>query len=199
MTMRKKITIYGIVCLLTGSLSLWTGYTLSKNPQEDTHDSTLANRSAAVQDETQAPVQSETPIAEAAERIVPSTLMVYEYVYKDGGIQETTQDNSPYFLLDKTEEEISDMFSDWEIVSFTSEKVVLRKTLEEKSGQYYILGIQDGCIAVFYSEPVNGSKLKEVTSTPVSALSAEEQIRLREGINVDGKEELMRLLEDYGS
>jgi len=60
----------------------------------------------------------------------------------------------------------------------------------------YVVGIFNGYIAVYYA---SGGNIKEVTSTPVSALVEEEQQRLANGIPIYNDEQLVRILQDYGS
>lgn len=133
------------------------------------------------------------------EKITPSTKMVYEYYYVGDGKIETTEEIPPYFLLDMTEEDMKDTFIDWDILAFDSKEVVMRKNIQGKSDQYYIVGVHEGYIAVFYETETNGSTLKELTDMPVSAFAKEEQDRLRAGIHVSGNNELIKILEDYGS
>ena len=61
----------------------------------------------------------------------------------------------------------------------------------------YLVGTSNGFLAVFYG--TSGDSIKEVTTTPTTALPPEEQLRLLEGIRVYTNEELVRVLQDYGS
>jgi len=62
----------------------------------------------------------------------------------------------------------------------------------------YIIGVQNGFIAVFIDDG-EAIRLKAETEIPIHALPEEEQLRLIEGIRVDSAAALARLLEDYGS
>ena len=62
----------------------------------------------------------------------------------------------------------------------------------------FIVGVQDGFIAVFLDDGTSVS-LKETTGIPILALPEEEQARLTHGIRVFTPAELARILEDYGS
>lgn len=132
-------------------------------------------------------------------RITPSTKMVYEYYYTEDGVTQTLEDVPPYFLLDMTLEDMKKVYTDWQIVSFSSKEVVMRKTVEAKSNEQYIIGEQNGYVAVFYKEPQHGIILHEITNTPLSALPLEERERLQEGISVIGDENLSKILSDYTS
>ena len=150
--------------------------------------------------DTAAAVPAPIPMAASAPvKIQPTTQMVYEYVYSDDGFIETAEETAPYFLLDADEERISMLFSDWEILQFSEDTVVMRKEMPGASIQHYIVSVQDGFVSVFYQQPINGSILKEITNTPVSTLHEDEQRRLLRGVPVSGEDELIRILQDYGS
>lgn len=136
---------------------------------------------------------------ENAVAISKNTTMVYEYYYTDDGLTDTTEESPPHFLLDKTRDFFERSLPDWEVLEFSEEKVVLRKSVDGRSAQHYTLGVYEGFIAVFYDDEVNGTNLREITNTPINALSPEEQEKLRQGIQIKGDEDLYRALEDYGS
>jgi hypothetical protein len=62
----------------------------------------------------------------------------------------------------------------------------------------YMLGIYNGFVAVYYG--ADGTEgVKEITDSPANALPREEWMRLADGIKADNEEELVKLLQDYGS
>ena len=131
-------------------------------------------------------------------KIRADTTIIYEYCHEDGQV-DTSRERAPYFLIGMTEEEMVRRFTDWRVAEFSGDRVVMQKDVPGKSGHYYIVGVKDGYIAVFYQFPVNGTNLKEITDTPVSALSARERQRLEDGIEITGEAALARIMEDYGS
>ncbi len=136
---------------------------------------------------------------EAPVLVKESTTIVYEYYYKGDGISEITEEKPPYFLLDKSRTYFEETFVDWEVLNFSEDKVILRKSVEGDSSQHYVLGIHEGYVAVFYEDEINGTNLKEITSTPVNALTGEDRQRLEQGIHIQGNERLIKALEDFGS
>jgi len=132
-------------------------------------------------------------------RITANTRLIYEYQYEEDSIIDRTEEDAPYFLINKTEEDIRELYNDWDVLKFTEGEVVLRRTIEGMSRQYFYIGVMDGYIAVFYQNPINGSNLKEITSTPYSILPLQEQYKLLKGVEVAGEENLIRMLEDYTS
>jgi len=89
--------------------------------------------------------------------------------------------------------------SDWDIIRFSSEKVIMRKVIEGSSKEAYIIGEKDGYLAVYFEDAEKGFRLKEKTEIPLYVLPAEEERKIKIGIHVNGDEELARILSDYNS
>jgi hypothetical protein len=137
--------------------------------------------------------------AERAARLKAGAKIIYEYISQLDGSIEKSEETAPYFLIGKTLEDIKTLYKDWQTLTFTEDLIVLRKAANLPGAQKYILGVLDGQITVFYKNPVNGSNIKEITSAPVAALPREEQQKLLDGVEIETEDELMRMLEDYGS
>lgn len=134
---------------------------------------------------------------EDAVRINRNTKIIYEYVYSDNEHVQS-EETSPYFLIGLTEKEFMEIYYGWDIAVFTEDSVILRKQLQAGSEQY-IVGIKDGYVAVFYDSAQKSDNVKEVTATPINSLTPDEQIKLKEGVYVSGRDNLIKILEDYGS
>ena len=192
--MNKKIyfILFFIVILLVAICSMYIGY---KIYDEDANNKNIVPYKAEVNTLT-----NEKPVDNIkTEKISPSTKMVYEYIYKDDNITETVEDVPPYFLIDLTRTDLENNFKDWQVKSFSNKEVVLQKAIEGESTQHYIIGEYDGYVAVFYEKEINGTKIKEITDISISSLPKEEQEKLKKGINIIGKLELIKFLEDYSS
>ena len=75
----------------------------------------------------------------------------------------------------------------------------MKKSVDGPSSQRYVIGEKDGYIAVYYDVENEGMILKELTSTPITALSDSDRRNVEIGIRIIGKERLVRALEDYTS
>ena len=128
-----------------------------------------------------------------------STKMVYQYYYKDEGTMEESQEVPPYFLLGFDFNDMLEYYPDWQIVSFSGEEVVMRKIVDEKKENSFIITQKDGYIAVYYEDENKGEILYQITETPISVLTQEEQVRLNDGIIVKGEYELTKILAEYTS
>lgn len=196
--MSKKGYLWlAVVCTVIGTISFFVtaNYVAEKVPQ-------IAQ--SAGEPEAKAILQkdSESQEQEASSttnKIQPYTQMVYQYYYPQDGITKVQEEVPPYFLLDLTLEDVKRLYEDWQIISFSDKKVIMRRSMNGSSDERYILGQQDGSVAVFYEEEKNGISLHELTKIPVSSLPPEEQERLQEGIFVLGYENLSKVLADLGS
>lgn len=190
--MNKKIyfVLFFVAIFLISLVSMFVGYSLFNKSQ---------NNNSAIKYTQQQP-QQEQPVNNITQhKITSSTKMVYEYFYKKDSITERVEDVPPYFLVGLTRQDLEQNFPDWVVKSFSSDEVLMQKTIDAESTQHYIVKDYDGIVAVFYKTPIEGNDIKEITDIMTNTLPKEEQDKLKQGIEIKGKEELYRLLEGYTS
>ncbi|WP_250277942.1 BofC C-terminal domain-containing protein [[Clostridium] colinum] len=192
--MYKKIyfALFFITIVLVAIIGIAIGYNMYNNDKNEVIEYKTQVDTDFLEEEKQ--VDNIT-----VAKITPSTKMTYEYVFKEDNITEVVEDVPPYFLIDLTREDLENNFKDWQIKSFSEREVVLQKAIEGESTQHYIIGEYEGYIAVFYEKYINDTNIKEITNIPLESLPQEEQDRIKKGIKITGKEELMKFLESYGS
>lgn len=134
----------------------------------------------------------------SVDRITSNTRMIYEHFDRISGEIEVLEAFAPNFMLRKNQQDIEQTFSEWNVISFTEEEVVIRREVENRISRLYTLGIQDDFIAIFHGANL-GTNLKELTDIHAGRLPDEEIERLREGVPVYTQDELIRRLEDYSS
>ena len=120
---------------------------------------------------------------------------------------------APGFLIGMTKEELNDYVKKYmenlslaeyeaglqayDIISFSENKVVLRKTYDAAKIQYkYYVNISDGMVTVYYSDM---KSVYEYTHIPAVDLSEKDRIALSKGIYVKDREELYSILEGFSS
>lgn len=147
------------------------------------------------------------------EYITPSTkYTLQEYDLKTNSLVKKEL-NTPEFLIGLTREDVITYVSNYvkdmpladyekglvsfELIAFSKEEVVLRKSYNSDLVQYkYYLAVQDGLITVYYSDK---KTVFEYTDIEVGSLSEEEQIELNHGKYIKDSEELYGILESYSS
>lgn len=201
--MLKKISIglFIVFILFLMFIGVSIGYNIYNVPKEldiqiventKTEDEDLKEANADFFEEEEKAVDSIN-----VPKITPSTKMVYKYFYKADNITETVEDVPPYFLLDFTRQDLEREFELWQVESFSEKEVVMKTVIDGESTQHYIIGEYDGFLAVFYEKEINENNLKEITDIPLSSLSSEEQAKIKEGIKIFGKDELIKFLQNY--
>ena len=125
--------------------------------------------------------------------------LIFEYYHRYDGARVVEEQALPYFLAGKGIDDLSAIFSGWQIENYGENGALLKKDIAQPKLQHYLVTAQNGYIAVFYDEGIDGQKLKELTDTPISALPEPERERLSSGILIQGEDALIRLLEDLSS
>lgn len=206
--MVKKKEFWILVCLtvVTSISTFLVSYiifnknNINQNPINDTETKVYALEDDIKEQLAQNNEEPTTQVSVVpTPRITPSTKLVYEYYYEGDEEVRTIEEVPPYFLIDMTRKDIEQKYPEWELKSFSNAEVVMRKNIPGTVKQRYIIGEYEGFVAVFYEQPVDGVSLRELTDTPISSLSEEDQTKLKIGISVYGDEALMNALENYES
>lgn len=133
------------------------------------------------------------------EKITPSTKMVYVYNYTEDSVKEVFEDVPPYFLINKTRQEIEEDLSNWQVDKFSNKEVVLSKSVQGQSNQHYIISEYDGLVAIYYENEIEGNNLMDITDIYVDNLPEEIKSKLKEGIKIKGKSNLNLTIQDLES
>ncbi len=145
--------------------------------------------------------------------VLPTVSYIEETYNKVTGQLDSVARTAPGFLIGMTREELTEYVTNYmeklslaeyeagllayEIVSFSENKVVLRKTYDASKVPYkYYVNISDGMVTVFYSDL---ETVFEYTHIPAVELSEEDRLALIEGIYVKDREELYSILEGFSS
>ena len=112
-------------------------------------------------------------------------------------IDNNRTDNSKQLQKPKLAEERNELSNEIQIISTsTSEESPLKKQLEEQDN-HYVIRDNNGYIYVYLIDSNEKETLYQITEIVTSYLPQTDQIALKEGIRVVGKEELNATLEDY--
>ena len=145
--------------------------------------------------------------------VLPTVSYIEETYNNVTGQLDSVERTAPGFLIGMTREELTEYVVNYmenlslaeyeagllayEIVSFSENKVVLRKTYDASMVPYkYYVNITDGMVTVFYSDM---ESVFEYTHIPAVDLAEEDRLALIEGIYVKDREELYSILEGFSS
>ncbi len=195
MNRKPYLPIIGISLFLL-FISFTFGYQLMKsklnNLNHDTSPTKIAEHNNS----------AEMEIIREDNRISPNTFIEERIHFKacDHIISDTHPSEVEIINMTKGEyeEHLRINFPNLRLISFSNTKIVLWGERNHLCKNHYVLGEENGKIAIF-SIGDQGQRLLEnvFTDYPISLLKDADQDRIIEGIIVDSKDELSDLLENY--
>ena len=190
--MRRNYIIIGIV--LTIMIGIFTGILIFNNgvqlaQQQENNEEIVENK---LSDEIQI-----TTTGAKEEKTTPNTLLTFKTFYKKCGHTIDVKEEITENLVNKTETQLRESFKDWQMKNFSAKQVELYKEKDEICNEHYIIKEKNGYVAIYLLDRNQKETLQEVTQIAVVYLPQTDQMQLKEGIKVVGKQEVNATLEDY--
>ena len=126
-----------------------------------------------------------------------NAVFTYELYNEMTGTTDTIKGECPFELTGKSLADVKEYYPDWQVTSYSTDNVLLRKNIGSYNDDRYVVGIYEENVAVFYENSEEGIYM--LTDIPATSLEQDKQTMLKQGIYVEGKERLNRILEDYSS
>ena len=127
----------------------------------------------------------------------PNTKIVYETLYLECNHLESKEENIDAGDVNQDENYFLNKYIDWDVKSFSDERVELYKQQVGICDKHYVVKKMDNYIAVYTLDSEGNQNLKEITDILTVYLPQEDVDLLEKGINVCGDNELAKLLGDY--
>ena len=131
------------------------------------------------------------------EKISPNCSFTVRTYYKGCGHITSEYNNIPEELVNKTEQELKEMYPEYMVETFKSNEVVVYIEKEGECGEHYLVKDLNGTVVIYERMNDGTEKLLEETSISTDYLPETDKIQMQEGIEVNGKQELNQLIEDY--
>ena len=133
----------------------------------------------------------------STEKTTPNTRLVLKKTYEECGhtINEYVQISED--MVNKTQEEIEEEYSEWEVDEFSTTQLELIKEVEGVCNQHYMLRPKDGVVAIYKMDQHGNETLQETTAIAIEYLTEEDLEQLEEGVRVYGEENLNAMIEDF--
>lgn len=132
------------------------------------------------------------------EKISPSAVITFFKHYT--GCNHTIQiiENVPSNIVNMSQEEFSNIYSDWEVQKFTSTEIELSKNFMGNCGEHFLVKANlDGYIDIYYIKDDGSLELKEETEIAIKYLSASDIDELKSGVPLNGKTNLNAYVENF--
>lgn len=134
--------------------------------------------------------------------ISPNTFIEKEIHYSACGHILTDTYKADEEIVNKTEKEfdeyIKENYPNTQIITFSTQKIVLQGERNHLCPNHYIVGESEGKIAIFKINESGERILDKIFNDyPLSLLKEVDQQKLKDGIVVDNEEELSEVLENF--
>lgn len=98
---------------------------------------------------------------------------------------------------DMDEKQLKEKFTDWEISAYSPPVIELSRRLDAYCPNHFIIGMEDGYIAIYVYDSNGNRTLQEKTDISVATLTPEDQQALEGGIIVDTDDQKEQTLEGF--
>ena len=131
------------------------------------------------------------------ERISPNAFITFKQTYN--GCRHTTSEfvEVPQEFVNLSEDELKERYTDWTVEKFTDTDIVLSKEVDGSCNEHYVVKDVDGTVVVFNKLEDGTEEEYMVTDIATEYLTDTDKINMRKGIEVNGKQNLNQLIEDY--
>lgn len=131
------------------------------------------------------------------EKIGPNTVLKLKKIYLDCMHTITETVELPIELINMNKNELENKYRDWNLEEFSVDKVVLVKEYTGICNEHYLVKIIGDVLGIYTLDKDKVETLQEKTEIYVQYLPENDISRLKEGIEVIGRNNLNSLLEDY--
>jgi len=192
----NKRTIFIVIIVILFCVFFYLGFNI-KNKKEQ--NNIIRNDMKFEQNDNELVNENTIETTSQEEKITPNTMLVLKKYYEDCGHTMCKKAIIPEEMVNLTERQIQEKYSNWVIEEFSKEQVVLYKKLSSFCGEHYLLIEEEGYISIYTIDEEGNRTIKESKRISVEYLSETDKIELKNGIMVYGAEELNKILEDFES
>lgn len=138
-------------------------------------------------------------VSASEDKVSSNSALILKKYYKECGHTINEYIEMLPELVNMTQDEINDEFEEWELIGFSSREVTLLKEFEGTCGEHFSLREENGLVVIYKILPDGTKQIYEKTEISTEFLPETDLIKMQseEGIQVYGKEELNKVLEDF--
>lgn len=196
----NKIMMIIVAALLIVS-TVYSIYAIFQNDEDiEEEEDTNTMLSEVIEDECTEEyqeMQNTTPVAWSTEKLSANAILILKkyYIQCEHTINEYVE--LPQELVNLTEEEVQAQYPDWEVIGFESGKLTLYKEIDDVCGEHFKLKVEDGKVVVYLLNDDGTESVYERTNISSEYLTETDIINMQNGLEIYGKEELNKIIEDF--
>ncbi len=131
------------------------------------------------------------------EKTTPNTLIIFESYYSKCGHSKIRSEKIANEYVNKTKEEMQKIYCDWEIRSFSSDRIELFKNENSLCGNHYIVKEENGYVTVYNINKDGQEVLSDKTDISTKYLPKDDNDLLKNGIKANSTSQLEQILADF--
>lgn len=202
MNINKIIVTLVVATVVVGAVLTATMLNKSKEEEQQTEEEVKKEVSEVILDEcTQEyeEFENEGSITTNSEeeKISPSCKLTITKHYSDCNDEINEYKTVPDSLVNKTKEDLQALYNDFEVKEFSANQVTLYKEIQGECGEHFLLKDDDGTIAIYKILENGEEELYEKTEISTDYLTQIDSADIKNGLRVNGKEELNELIESF--
>ncbi len=196
MKTRYKVLI-GIVCLIIlFGVSAFIGFLIFKD-NGDTLNYAVTDDCVYEENMYEAGMLDNVEASSTEEKVSPNAIFIIKKKFKGCGHITEQEAQLPTEIINKTQEEVEEMYGDFEIEGFSSNEIILYKEVEGKCNEHYKIKEEDGVIAIYNINEKGEETLYDKTGISTEYLTESDLENIRKGLEVYGKQKLNSFIEDF--
>lgn len=131
------------------------------------------------------------------EKVGPNAILKLKKIYLDCKHTITEKAELPTELINMNKDELESEYKDWKLEEFSAEEIIFSREYTGICNEHYLVKIVGDILGIYTIDEKGIETLKEKTEIYAEYLPENDISRLKEGIEVIGRENLNSLLEDY--
>lgn len=202
-----KRIIITIICVIIVIGAIYTAITITNNKKENNYIQEIAKEEIVEEniiddctEEYEEMEKDKSMIqvnAEEEEKVSPNCSFTKKTYYSKCGHTVSNYLELPKDVVNLTREQVANKYQDFRIEEFDSNKIVLFKQVDDECGEHYLVKDNEGKVTVYKILEDGSESLFEETDIYTEYLTDTDKENMKEGISVNGKQELNQLIEDF--
>lgn len=130
-------------------------------------------------------------------KVSPNAILVVKKYYPSCGHTTISYVNASEDIVNLSENQFKEKYAEWKIDGFSSNEIVISREEQGICNEHYLLQEEEGGLTIYSIDENDQQKLFQRTGIVVDYLPETDKLNLKNGIRVNGKENLNKILEDF--
>lgn len=129
--------------------------------------------------------------------VSPNAEVVITEHFQKCGHTKSRREVVPREIVNLNREKVEEYYKDWNIDEFSTNEIKVSRNCKGICDEHYIIRESNGYISISAKNDIGEYIFKGLTNIPIQYLTEDDISKLEQGIEVVGKENLNKFLEDF--